>query len=149
MASLRDNGFAGTWIYSGDPATSNKDWVRWKVGDTNSTDQLVSDEEIGAAVTAEGHKALAAAVICEHLAARYSREADQTINDGSGSSRTRSLSQRAGAFMKLATSLRTQSSVTIGVSPFLGGSSVVDKAAREDDTDRVAPAFTTGMSDFT
>ena len=34
----------GNWTYSGNPAASDKDAVRFLVGDTNTSDQLVSDE---------------------------------------------------------------------------------------------------------
>ena len=35
-----------TWTYSGDPATNARDSIRFLVGDTDTNDQLVSDEEI-------------------------------------------------------------------------------------------------------
>ena len=70
--------------------------MRWRVGDTFDGDQLVSDEEIAAALGDAGdNKTFAAAMICERIAADFSREVDNTINDGSGASRTVSYSQRA------------------------------------------------------
>jgi hypothetical protein len=35
-----------TWTYSGNPGASPKDEVRWRIGDTEITRQLVQDEEI-------------------------------------------------------------------------------------------------------
>jgi len=34
------------WNYSGDPAASDLDYVRYKCGDTNTLDQLLTDEEV-------------------------------------------------------------------------------------------------------
>lgn len=152
MPTLREKGRPGTWIYTGNPAAANKDWVRWRVGDVRADDQLVSDEEINAALTdANSNKNLAAAMVCERIAADFSREADFTINDGSGASRTNALSQRAASYLKLATTLRDAAagSTTIFAAPYAGGISIADKDAQEDDTDRVSPAFNIGMQDYT
>lgn len=39
------------WTYSGNPASSARDEVRYLIGDTNKDDQQVSDEEIAWALT--------------------------------------------------------------------------------------------------
>ena len=151
MSTLAERHRPGAWIYTGDPSAANKDWVRWRVGDVFADDQLVSDEEITAALTdASSNKNLAAAMICERIAADFSREADVTVSDGSGASRTRQLSQRAGAYLKLATTLREAAagSTTIFAAPYVGGISIDDKDTREDDDDRTVPAFTVGMQDY-
>lgn len=35
-----------TWTYTGNPGSSDKDYVRYKIGDTDEANQLISDEEI-------------------------------------------------------------------------------------------------------
>lgn len=40
-----------SWSYSGNPADSDKDEVRFLVGDTDKSDQVLSDEEINYFVT--------------------------------------------------------------------------------------------------
>src|SRR6185295_13153474 len=44
------HGDSGHWIYPGDPLTDDRAEVRFLIGDTQSTDQLLSDEEINAAL---------------------------------------------------------------------------------------------------
>jgi hypothetical protein len=63
-----------SYSYSGDPATSDRDAVRYEVGDTNEKIHLVQDEEINYALIKEGTILKAAARIAEGLAARYARE---------------------------------------------------------------------------
>jgi hypothetical protein len=40
-----------TFTYSGDPSTSTRNYVRFLINDTNSTDALFSDEEIAYLIT--------------------------------------------------------------------------------------------------
>lgn len=46
---------------------TDKDWVRFLIGDTNSSRQLVQDETIVAVLGAEPNRYIAAAEICEYL----------------------------------------------------------------------------------
>jgi len=150
MPTLAERNRPGTWIYTGDPAGAPKDWVRWRVGDVLADDQLVSDEEINAALSdAASNKNLAGAMISERIAADCAREVDNTINDGSGNTRTKAYSQRMAHYLTLATQLRAAAAGqdTIFVAPFCGGISIADKEARAEDTDRVEPAFRVGMQD--
>lgn len=151
MPTLREQHRPGTWIYTGDPASSNKDWVRWRVGDVFADDQLTSDEEITAALSdASSNTELAAAMVAERIAALYAREVDNTVNDGTGNSRTRALSQRMQHFLTLAKTLRSAAAGAnvLFAAPYCGGISVDDKDAREENDDRVEPAFTVGMQDY-
>ena len=40
-----------TWTYSGNPSSTERDAVRFLVGDTDTNDQLLSNEEIDYLVT--------------------------------------------------------------------------------------------------
>lgn len=152
--NLREKGRPGQWFYSGDPGLNDKDWVRWRVGDVVATDQLVSDEEIAQALAdATSNKTLAAAMVCERIAADFARDADTTVNDGSGASRTYSYSQRSRAYAAMAKALREElasgsSLAAMFPAPYCGGISQADKDAQEANTDRVEPAFTVGMQDY-
>ncbi len=75
--------------YSGDPTDSNLDWVRWRIGDTIENDgprprgstasnSNYSDDEVNAAVTEEGTKGKAAALLVEILATEWSMYAGST-----------------------------------------------------------------------
>jgi hypothetical protein len=150
MPTLIERNRPGTWIYTGDPAGAVKDWVRWRVGDVLADDQLVSDEEILAALSDAGsNRELAASMVCERIAADCAREVDNTINDGSGNTRTKSFSQRMAHYLRLATQLREAAagSNTVFAAPFCGGISVSDKESRAENADRVEPAISVGMQD--
>lgn len=128
-----------TWTYLPTLLT-DKDRVRFLVGDTDTTDQLVQDEEINATLTTYGVLQLAAAVICEHLSALYARQVDKRIGSLSVSA-----SQRAKAFATRAAELRVE--LTTLAEAFVGGLSISDKVTMADDTDAVQPAFRVGQDD--
>lgn len=90
-----------TWTYSGDPSNSSKDAVRFMIGDTDSTDPLLQDEEITYLVTIHAAVGMAAVGAARAIAARFSREGDKarTVGDLSLSE---SLSQKSFQFHHLA-----------------------------------------------
>lgn len=71
------------WSYSGDPASSAKDEVRFLVGDTNAAAPLVQDEEINfclgvhADTTALNYQA--SADVAEAIAAQFARKAQRSV----------------------------------------------------------------------
>jgi hypothetical protein len=137
-----------TWTYNGDPASSALSAIRFLVGDTDTNDQLVTDEEIAWLNTEAGdtptsltalYKASAAAA--RAIAAKFSRLADQSVGDLKVS-----MSQKAVGYATLGQSLDAQAAADAGVPiPFAGGISVADKTTREADTDRVEPFFITSQ----
>jgi hypothetical protein len=129
----------GNWTYSGDPAASVKDQVRFLVGDTDGADQLLSDEEILWLVSEFGNPYLAAAQAAEAI---YSggKLVDKKIGDLEIKA-----SMRADQFMKLAKSLRRRAGR--GAMPYAGGISIADKDAYRDNTDIPTPAFEEGQYD--
>lgn len=129
-----------TWTYSGDPATNTRDAVRWLVGDTDTTDQLVSDEEITYALAQHGSTDVAAAIVCEAIAARFARQADKTVGD-----LRITLSQKAAAYQARAAELRKQG--LLYAVPTAGGISIAGKEQLESDADRPAPFFRRGLHD--
>jgi len=132
-----------SWTYSGDPAKSSRDWIRWRLGDTDSSAKLQTDAEIDAALTTWGTKELAAAQIARTVAAGYSRKVDTTM----GKLRI-AHSQRVKYWDDLAQTLMAESEMT-GVAPWAGGISEASKESFEADTDRVDPAFVIGIHDMT
>jgi hypothetical protein len=60
------------WTYDTSLST-DKDWVRFLIGDTNTNAQLVQDETIEAILTAEMNVYMAAAEICEYIARGLTR----------------------------------------------------------------------------
>ena len=128
-----------TWTYSS-PASGDRDKVRTYIGDTDTNDQLLSDEQITYALEEEATIRAASALAAEWIAALFSRKADKSVGDLSIS-----YSQRAQQYMALAAGLRSRSARA--VLPYFGGISQTTKDTREADTDRVKPAFTVDMLD--
>lgn len=72
------------WSYSKNPANSLLDAVRYEIGDTIETDQLLQDEEIQYELTRSGNDVLrAAARCCEAIASKFARLADSTMGQAS------------------------------------------------------------------
>ena len=124
------------WNYSEDPASSNRDAVRWLVGDTDTSDQLLLDREIDYAYAQEGSVKKAAALCARALAGKYARLCDKAVDD-----LRISYSQRQKQFWELSEKLDKEAATAAGVSPYTGGISISDKDSVADDSDRVAPAF--------
>lgn len=88
-----------TWTYTGDPSVSDRDKVRFLIGDTDTTDQLVSDEEIAWQLDVVADSIYQAAHdLCVSLAAKFARLAtSKSVGDLS-----LSYSDRSAAFYSLA-----------------------------------------------
>jgi hypothetical protein len=73
-----------TFSYSGDPADSQLDAVRYLIGDTNANEPLVTDEEISFMIVQwyplYGTLEWVSAEILDTLAARYAREANYSAD---------------------------------------------------------------------
>lgn len=133
-----------SWSYSGNPASSTLDKVRFLIGDTDSTDQQLSNEEINAALADTADSPYAAAVICiEALVSRYSRLVTKSIGDLSIS-----YGDKAKNYRGLLGDLRRRATLQL-CTPYAGGISVADKEIDEADSDVVQPFFKRGMHDDT
>jgi len=129
-----------TWTYNSTLIASNsKDWIRWRVGDTSSGDQLQQNEEITAAVSEYGDKVLAAAGVADAISAAYARRVDSKM--GKLDLKWSQMSERYAA---LADDLRIESG-SAGIAPWSGAISIDAKQAEQEDTDRVKPSFARGM----
>jgi hypothetical protein len=131
-----------TWTFtSTDPGATTRDQIRLWIGDTDTTEQQLSDESISLAYTFAGSSILSGAVVgCEWLAAKYSRLADSSVSDLSIS-----YSQLADHYATLGASLKRR--IGNDFSPSAGGISIARVQSVNEDTDRVSPAFVRGMMD--
>ena len=137
-----------SWTYGGDPAANARDAIRFLIGDTDTTDQLLSDEEIAwvnseASGTSTGTTALydAAYRCCLTVASKLAREADKQIGDLSVS-----MSQRAKAYREQAASLKALSGREGGVPiPYAGGITISDKDIDEENSDIFRTWFSSGQ----
>lgn len=72
-----------SWSYSGDPASSELDFVRYKIGDTDTNDQQITNEEIEYEI-AQADTPLKAAYQCARTILKsLSRRADKKIGPAS------------------------------------------------------------------
>jgi len=139
-----------TWTYGGDPSSNARDAIRFLVGDTDTNDQLINDEEIAwvnnqvtGSDTATTGLYDAAYRCLLAIASKFSRLADQAVGDLKVS-----LSQKAAATLAQAEELRRlslrQGSVPV---PYAGGITVSDKDIDEENSNIVHPVFSRGQFD--
>ncbi len=132
------------WSYAKDPSANIKDHVRFLIGDTDSTSEQLSDEEVNHTLTESSSSVYPAAILCaDSLIAKYSRLMDKNIGD-----LKISWSQRVEHYKGLRTTLRDRLAIR-SATPYAGGISVSDKSSVKLDTDRTKPAFARGMHDNT
>lgn len=62
-----------SWSYEAADLGSHLNWIRQRVGDTNTNDQQISDEEINGILALEPRREQAAALVAEAIAAQYAR----------------------------------------------------------------------------
>ena len=127
-----------SWSYSGDPSSSDRDALRFLVGDTDTSDQQLSNEELAYLLTEHGAVRPAGIAACRAMIGKYARLVDQST----GSIRI-SYSQRIKHYQFLLGEIRRGRLVA----PYAGGISVSDAETVNEDTDRAAPTFSVGMHD--
>lgn len=140
-----------SWSYNASDLNTTTDSgrlnsVRLLVGDTNTSDQLVQNEEITFALAqANTNIYYAAAWICRVIAAKYSRLVDTQL-DGALSA---NYSTRSKQYQQLAAQIEAQGKKTSGKSlgVFAGGISVTEMTLANEDTDRVKPSFSIDQFD--
>ena len=125
-----------TWTYSVlTLSTTPKDQVRLLIGDTDTTFQLMQNEEIEWLLSENSNSVLAAAIdCCEAIAAEFSKEAD--TKNGQLSVKA---SQRAEAYLILAAKLRKKIGAMADI--FVGGATWDDVNTLDDDPSLVQPSF--------
>jgi hypothetical protein len=130
-----------TWTYSGDPAANNRDSVRFLIGDTDTTKQQLTDEEIAFLLTQSGDNVyLAGASACYAIAADYARLVDKEVGD-----LVIDYSQRVEHYMTLGKQLEKQASKKSTPNIFSAALNTADKNAIDDDTSLVQATFRRDM----
>lgn len=119
-------------------ASGRRNAVRFLVGDTDSTDVQVQDDEITFALAQSSDNVYeAGAYCCRAIAAKYSRRVDTEL-DGALSA---SYSDLHAHYMALAENLEAESKKQSGLGVKAGGLSKADISVVRQDTDRVPPSF--------
>lgn len=137
-----------TWSYSGDPDSSAIDGVRFLIGDTDTNDQLLANEEISwvnsqvSGSTTSTDSLYTVAYRCMiTIASKFSRLADQSIGDMKVN-----MSQKAKGAREQAKELRRLAESEGGTpTPYAGGITISDKEIDLDNSDLVKPYFRSGQ----
>jgi hypothetical protein len=134
----------GNFTYSGDPRDSDRDAVRFLIGDTDETDQLVSDEEIAYMLLTQSPlrvASLMATGLAKEFAGRASSKTVGSLTIKKG------FEEKSKSYASLAARLSATADKTTAFVPYAGGISSSDKQAQETDTDWEKPSFYRGIHD--
>lgn len=128
------------FTYGGDPANSDRDAVRFLVGDTLRERPLLDDKEVDYAIAQKKNLYMAASALACHLSARFSRYTSITVGSVS-----KDLSKLADAFSKKAKELKSEA--CSNARPSFPATTRAGKAALEADGTTANPDFRIGMFD--
>lgn len=134
-----------SFTYSGDPASSGRDAVRFLLNDTSTSNAEFQDAEIAWMLMQKPNVYRAAA----QGARRRAAEANEGVASKTVGSLTLTYSQRSANWLKVAASLEAQADKGAGsaLMPFSGGISKADKELVAADADFDKPDFYRGMWD--
>jgi len=118
------------WTYSGDPAGSTRDAVRFLIGDTDTDDQLLNDAEVAYFITQHGTVNRAASEAARAVAAKFARLMNRSIGALSAD-----FSSKYRQYLELASDLLLKEE-TEPASPFVSGWKKDQKETYMDDSNR-------------
>ena len=131
-----------TWTYDNTVlATSDKDAVRLIIGDTDSTDELLQNEEINYYITKHGSVTRAASESARAVAARYARLMSRSIGGLQAD-----FSAKYRQYLELADNLDRNEQVS-PVSPYLAGFLKSQHTTQDENTDRIPIFGRVGVTD--
>lgn len=134
----------GEWSYAGDPSASPRDEVRYRIGDIDETNPLLSDEEIDYELAQAGDDVLAAAIGgVRRLIARWMRAVDKSV-EGLSVSYSQRITNAQALLKEL---LVEQAQGADAAAPHIFSPTTKDaKPLRDDEADR--PYFVTDRDRF-
>ena len=128
------------FTYGNDPATSNRDAVRFLVGDTNEDRPLLDDREVDWAISQHPNQNLAAASLADHLYGFFASKGDFKVGPIN-----KSYSKVADLFKQKAEQLRAEACK--GAAPSFPATNIQTKRVLEENTDLTRPQILVGISD--
>tara|TARA_R110000751_G_scaffold187958_1_gene294063 strand:+ start:686 stop:1090 length:405 start_codon:yes stop_codon:yes gene_type:complete len=123
-----------TWSYS-DSLGTDRDLLRFKIGDVDTDEQLLSNELLDALLTSRGSPTLAAIDAVEGILAKFARDIDRSAL-GMGGAR----SQKTQFYRDLLKELRAEAARG-DTSIFFGGGSISQKDSNREDSDAPLTPF--------
>lgn len=128
------------------PGNSQRDAVRFLVGDTSTSTGRLQDAEIDWLVSTWGNTYRAAAEACRVLASRFTGTADTKTVGPLSISR----SGQQTRWLELAKTYenKAKDGVTFAIEPYSGGISKMDRDRLENDSDYDPPWFKIGIHDY-
>lgn len=144
-----------TATYSGDPALSNRDAVRFLIRDTDVSSAKVSDEEIDWLLSQANDSVYTAAVqAAESVISSYMAQTATTAGEvktktvGALSISKTGASEIVKEYRGIVGDLRRRMALNTPFIPYAGGISVADKEINSADTDWDKPAFVRKIHDY-
>lgn len=126
--------------YGNDPATSDRDAVRFLVGDTNAARPLLDDREVDWAISQHPNQNLAAASLADHLYGFFASKGDFKVGPVN-----KSYSKVAELFKAKAEQLRAEACK--GAIPSFPATKVSTKQVLIDNQDLAESNFSVGLTD--
>lgn len=120
--------------------STNRDRVRGKIGDTDSNRELLDDSTVDAILVVYPSVIAAAIECCKRIIAKLARDVDRSAI-GMSASRSQVIQHYRDLIPMLQEELATHGRM------FVGGVSVTENEAQDEDTDFVQPSFKIGMGD--
>lgn len=136
-----------TWSYTASSTMTGVNAVRWLVGNTSSGDPVVvSNEEIGFALTQTGNMWCAAVQVAESMLQQYGSKTAGSVQSKTVGNLSISYGDRVASLQSLLPNLRRQCALR-SVRPIAGGITVASREERAADTSLTDPLFRIGMDD--
>lgn len=132
------------FTYSNDPNDSDRDYVRFRLGDTDSTDVILFDEEIDGAIAIAGTKEGGAYLAAKAIIAKWTRVPDSKMGK-----LDIKFSQRVTGLQGMLEELEAEAKQGGGLGvPWMAAHSISRRNAIVDNDDRLEPAFSLGMDEI-
>jgi hypothetical protein len=134
------------FTYTGDPAGSNRDKVRFLIQDTIAANALLQDEEIAYLLTTWGNNVYEAAIAAaELIAGQFARKTNYSRSIGDLSI-SESFATSASEYHILAQKLRQQKDTLFPPSPIINAQSI--KNTKDKVVETYKSDFYTGLMDY-
>lgn len=129
------------WTYSGDPASSARDAVRFAIGDTDTSDQLLNDAEISYITTEYGESWYAFSQAALAVAGKFSRLMSRSIGGLSAD-----FGVKYQHYLELSDKLKA-SGASLPASPYGSGWKLSEHDVIDSDSDRTPTFASKGVHD--